>query len=157
MAFMNRVGRRVSGLRAWAFVTILLGSLPAATWGADPAPDQPPGQRYSIQPDQLPPLYATESAGNPAELVERPDPPPFRVPDGFHVNLFADGLRYPRWMTVAPNGDVFLAEPDVGRVRLLRDADGDGQAELRTVYADGFDHPHGLAVQDGYLYVVDIR
>src|SRR5262245_43414552 len=111
-------GRRFSVLRVWALATVLIGLLPAAAGAADPAPDQPPGQRYSVQPDQLPPPNATKSAGNGADTVERPDPPPFRVPDGFHVNLFADGLAYPRWMTVAPNGDVFLTEPDDGRVRL---------------------------------------
>lgn len=139
-----------------ALLTILL-AIPAAARAADPAPDQPPGQRYSIQPDQLPRPYATQSAGNGADKVDRPESPPFRAPEGFHVNLFADGFDYPRWMTVAPNGDVFLTESDEGRVRLLRDADGDGRAELSTVYADGFDRPHGLAIQGSYLYVVDVR
>jgi glucose/arabinose dehydrogenase len=139
-----------------ALLTILLMALPAAARAADPAPDQPPGQRYSILPDQLPPPYATKSAGNGADTVDRPAAPPFRVPEGFRVNLFAEGLDYPRWMTVAPNGDVFLTESDEDRVRLLRDADGDGRAELSTVYADGFDRPHGLAIQGGYLYVVDV-
>jgi len=150
-------GRRISALRLWTLAAVLIGFLATVASAADPAPDQPPGQRYSIQPDQLPPPYATKSAGNGADTVDRPDSPPFRVPEGFHVNLFADGLAYPRWMTVAPNGDVFLTEPDDGRVRLLRDADGDGKAELSTVYATGFDRPHGLAIQGGYLYVADVR
>src|SRR5215468_1222538 len=150
-------GRRVSGVRVRALAAVLIGLLSHGALAADPAPDQPPGQHYSITPDQLPPPYATRSAGNGADTVDRPESPSFRVPEGFHVNLFADGLAYPRWMTVAPNGDVFLTEPDDGRVRLLRDADGDGKAELSTVYADGFDRPHGLAIHAGYLYVTDVR
>jgi glucose/arabinose dehydrogenase len=153
----ERVRCGPAGLQVWALFTILLAALPAACRAADPAPDQPPGQRYSIRPDQLPPPYATKSASNGADTVDRPESPPFRVPEGFHVNLFVGGLAYPRWMTVAPNGDVFLTESNDGRVRLLRDADGDGRAELSTVYADGFDRPHGLAVRDGYLYVVDVQ
>jgi len=153
----HRAGRGPAGLLVWVLFAVLLVALPTGARAADPAPDQPPGQRYSIQPDQLPPPYATESVGNGADIVARPDQPRFRVPAGFHVNLFADGLHYPRWMTVAPNGDVFLAEPDAGRVRLLRDTDGSGRAGLNVVYANGFNHPHGLAIQDGYLYVVDVR
>src|SRR5262249_41621969 len=156
-ALPDRAGRGPAARQVGAFFALLLTVLPGAGWSADPSPDQPPGQRYSIRPDQLPAPYATESVGNGADVVARPDSPPFRVPPGFHVNLFADNVHYPRWMTVAPNGDVFLTEPDAGRVRLLRDADGDGRAETNVVYANGFRHPHGLAIQDGYLYVADVR
>ena len=67
------------------------------------------------------------------------------------------GLSDPRWMAVAPNGDVFLALPRLGQVLLLRDKDGDGKAELKTVFAAGFQRPHGLAVHGGYLYVAEDR
>jgi glucose/arabinose dehydrogenase len=78
-----------------------------------------------------------------------------RVPPGFRVNVFADGLAHARWMTVAPGGDVFLAESGAGRVTLLRDADGDGTAELEVPFAAGLERPHGLAVRPGWLYVAD--
>src|SRR5262245_24557032 len=156
-ALPDRAGRGPTARQAGALIAIVLAALAGAAQAAEPAPDQPPGQRYSIQPDQLPLPYATESAGNGAEVVARPDSPTFRVPPGFHVNLFAENVRYPRWMTVAPNGDVFLTEPDAGRVRLRRETAGSGRAGLNVVYANGFRHPHGLAIHDGYLYVTDVR
>jgi glucose/arabinose dehydrogenase len=79
------------------------------------------------------------------------------LPPGFSVNEFAGGFASPRWLAVAPNGDVFLSLPREGKVMLLRDADGDGRAELTTTFALGFVRPHGLAFQDGYLYVADVN
>jgi glucose/arabinose dehydrogenase len=80
------------------------------------------------------PPYATASATLPVQL-----------PEGFKINSFAEGLESARWMAVAPNGDVFLAEQGADKVTLLRDRDGDGRADLVTTYAAGFDLPHGLA------------
>src|SRR5262249_56441028 len=67
------------------------------------------------------------------------------------------GLAYPRWLAVAPNGDVFLTLPQRGEIILLRDSKGDGKAELTSVFAKGFDGPHGLAFHNGYLYVADVN
>src|SRR5262249_33836267 len=125
-ALPDRAGRGPAARRAGALIALVLAALAGVAQAADPAPGPPPGQRFSVRPDQLSPPYATESVGNGAEVVARPDSPIFRVPPGFHVNLFAENVHYPRWMTVAPNGDVFLTEPDAGRVRLLRDTDGSG-------------------------------
>ncbi len=143
------------GLLVWCGVG-LIGLAPDNTAVAvGMPPDQTPGTRTSIDPAKLPPPYATDSPGNSPDEIDRPTPPPFRVPDGFTVNAFATGLRNARWMTVAPNGDVFLAEPRAGRVTLLRDTHGTGTADLITTFADGFDRPHGLAIEGGYLYVAD--
>jgi glucose/arabinose dehydrogenase len=119
--------------------------------------EQVPGTRIEIRPADLPPPFATESSGNSSDTVDRPDPLPFRLPDGFSVNLFADDLDHPRWMVVAANGDVLLAEPRADQVTLLRDADGDGVADERHEFADGFQWPHGLAIHDGHLYVADVE
>ncbi len=118
-------------------------------------PEQEPGTRIEIRPEDLPPPFASESAGNRSDLVDRPDPPPFKLPPGFSVNLFADELDHPRWMVVAENGDVLLSEPREDAITLLRDSDGDGVAELREEFIDGFDRPHGLAIHDGHLYIAD--
>ena len=123
----------------------------------DPAPDQAPGQRFTVTPDQLPRPYATDAVANASQAIDRPDPPPFRLPAGFSVNLFADGLDNARWLAVAPNGDVFLAEAGAGKVTLLRDADGDGRAELKSTYASGFRDVHGMAFQGDWLYVSDSK
>jgi len=78
------------------------------------------------------------------------------MPEGFSVNYFAYGLDNARWMTVAPNGDVFLAEARPGRITLLRDSDGDGQADITRVFAKNHRYPHGMVIRDGYLYVTDL-
>jgi glucose/arabinose dehydrogenase len=132
---------------------LLLAPIPARAQFAD----QAPGQRFQIDPNQLPKPYATDSADNVAEVVARPANPEFRLPPGFSVNEFAGGLHDPRWLAVAPNGDVFLTLPEAGKVVVLRDADGDGKAELVTDFAGGFDRPHGLAFHEGYLYVADVN
>jgi glucose/arabinose dehydrogenase len=139
----------------------LLGAFLATLFAAAPLwatpPEQEPGARVEVRPEDLPEPFATPSVANSAEEIGRPSPPPFRLPPGFKVNLFAAGLDEARWLTVAPSGDVFLAEPKAGRVTLLRDADGDGVAELVTTYAEGFRRPHGLAVIGTFLYVADIE
>lgn len=118
--------------------------------------DQAPGQRFQFDPDKLPAPAPGESVDNGPNIVPVPDPPPFKLPAGFSVNRFAGPFSYSRWLTVAPNGDVFLALPDSGEVMLLRDTDGSGKAGLATIFARGFHRPHGLAVYDGYLYVADV-
>ncbi|MFP4004942.1 MAG: PQQ-dependent sugar dehydrogenase, partial [Alphaproteobacteria bacterium] len=58
---------------------------------------------------------------------------------------------------LAPNGDVFLAQPEAGEVTLLRDADGDGKAEMKTTFAKGFKRPHGIAFVEGAVLIADIE
>ena len=118
--------------------------------------DQAVGQSFRIDPNHLPAPAPDQSVANVTNAVPVPSPPPFRLPAGFSVNAFAGPFETPRWLEVAPDGDVFLALPDQGQVMLLRDADGDGKAELSTVFAGGFHHPHGMAIHDGYLYVADV-
>ncbi len=136
-----------------ALILLAGSALPAFAQFAD----QAPGQRFQIDPTHLARPYATESAENEPNLVARPPKPAFRLPPGFTANEFAGGFQSPRWLAVAPNGDVLLTLPDEGKVMLLRDADGDGKAELTTIFAQGFDRPHGLAFHDGYLYVADVN
>src|SRR5690606_19064574 len=122
---MNRPGRRTAMRVGWILAAgLLLAGHQAA------AVDEQPGQRYEVRPDRLPAPYATPSVGNAPSRVRRPADATLRVPSGFKVNIFADGLTHARWMTVAANGDVLLAEPRDGKITLLRDADKDGRAEL---------------------------
>jgi glucose/arabinose dehydrogenase len=67
------------------------------------------------------------------------------VPAGFTIQEFATGLENPRAMITAPNGDVFIAESRPNRIRVLRDADNDGKAEVSKAYATGLSLPFGLA------------
>ena len=101
---------------------------------------------------------------------------------GLTVKPFAAGLDHPRWMYRLPNGDVLVAEtnspprqgggitgmvmsylmnkggagvPSANRITLLRDENGDGMAESRSVLLSGLNSPFGMALLDGYLYVAD--
>lgn len=104
---------------------------------------------------------------------------------GFKVNAFANGLNHPRWLYVLPNGDVLVAEtnappraedhakgirawfmrkffkragasvPSANRISLLRDGDGDGVAETKTVFAEGLMSPFGMALVGDQLYVAN--
>jgi glucose/arabinose dehydrogenase len=87
------------------------------------------------------------------------------APPGFRVRAFARGLDAPRNLLVLPNGDVLVVEshdadasggrPAANRITLLRDADGDGTADLQTVLVDGLDRPYGIALRRDRLYVAN--
>jgi len=103
---------------------------------------------------------------------------------GLKVQAFADKLDHPRWMLALPNGDVLVAEtnappkPDdnegfsgwvetqlqqdaganaksANRITLLRDTNGDGIADQRSVLVSGLNSPFGMAVVGDQLYVAD--
>ena len=107
---------------------------------------------------------------------QAPNPAP-----GLKVNAFATDLKHPRWIHVLPNGDVLVAEslttPDPpatslfdhamfatmrraaalgdspNRIMLLRDANGDGVAEVRNAFLEGLRQPFGMALLADTLYV----
>ena len=105
-----------------------------------------------------------------------------RAPDGLTVVAFARGLDHPRWLYVLPNGDVLVAEtnappreasgiraklmkffmkdagagvPSANRITLLRDANGDGSAEVQVPFIEGLNSPFGMALVGNDLYVAN--
>jgi glucose/arabinose dehydrogenase len=119
----------------------------------DPSPQAPftdfryeaPGTIRRITVKDLPEPYATQSAENGAELVARPEGVWPVAPVGFKVELYAAGLENPRWLRTAPNGDIFLAESEPGRIRVFRGITSDGKAEQTQVFASGLKRPYGIA------------
>jgi glucose/arabinose dehydrogenase len=103
----------------------------------------------------LPAPFDTPWFRKSTRVVPRPDGHQLKTPFGFAVNVFADELHFARFMALAPNGDVFLAEPARGAaaITVLRDADHDGVAETRETFATGLNRPFGLAFWKNYLYV----
>lgn len=81
--------------------------------------------------------------------------PKLQAPRGFQASVFAEGFQQPRFMAVAPNGDVFVSDPQAGTVTALPDSDGNGKADGRAVFASGLNRPHGLAFHGGFLYVAN--
>ena len=96
-----------------------------------------PGTTRKITVKDLPKPYATDSAQNGAQVVARPQNAWPVAPAGFKVGLFASGLDSPRWLKTAPNGDIFLAESDPGRIRVYRGMTADGKPEQTAVFAEG--------------------
>jgi len=103
-----------------------------------------PGVSRKLTPADLPPPYATSSAGAASAVVDKPAGASLHTLPGFTVTAFAK-LDGPRLVRVAPNGDIFVAETNNGRIRVLRAADGAGQAQTVETFADGLDRPFGIA------------
>lgn len=104
-----------------------------------------PGKVRKITVEDLPPPYATHSAGNGPTMAPRPDGAMPKAPDGFKVNLFAEGLGKPRVIRVAPNGDIFLAESGSGQIRIFRGMTADGKPKQASVFATHLNQPYGIA------------
>src|SRR5690606_5277956 len=125
----------------------------------------------------LPTVNVAPARGWPANTQPTPAP-------GLAVSAFASGLDHPRWLYVLPNGDVLVAEsnkpakpdgnkgirswmmdkamkragagvPSAERISLLRDSDGDGVAETRTVFLQDLHSPFGMALIGKDLYVAN--
>jgi glucose/arabinose dehydrogenase len=138
--------------------------------------------QYGPNPD-LPPkargLLPSMTIADPANWGDRLP----AVPDGFTISAIATDLKIPRQMLVLPNGDILIAEGKGGgqapvmrpkdviagylkskgtspvkggdRLTLLRDADGDGVYEGRTIFAEKLNAPYGLALAGGRIYVAN--
>jgi glucose/arabinose dehydrogenase len=112
-----------------------------------------PAQVTHGQKPKLPPPFETKSAGNGPSGTKPPAGFLPAVPPGFRVNVFAKDFKYPRWLTVAPNGDIFLADTGAGQIVVLRDPQNTGGAQEREVFVDGMRRPFGIAFHEGYVYV----
>ena len=129
----------------------------------------------------LPAPYATESATRRSRVTGWPAGKTPTAPADFAVAEYAGRFDSPRWLYVAPNGDVLVAESNTvpkslkyrvaaalnldpskslkstsaNRITLLRDADGDGRPEVRTVLLEGLNQPLGMLVLGNALYVAN--
>ena len=101
-----------------------------------------PGVRRLLQPNDLPTPLATPPSSAQSAHVSRPDNAQPKVPPGFSVSLMASGLKDPRVVRVAPNGDVFVAETEAGRVRVFHAGATD---QTGDIYASGLRAPFGIA------------
>ena len=135
-------------MRKMAGISLLALGLVSAASAADQG--DYPGKHFSVSPTDLAKPFATPATDNSSQTIPRPAGVVPAAPKGFTVSVYASGLSNPRWMAVAPNGDVFLAEPDANKVTILRGTD---KATTVETFASGFKRPHGLAFHDGALYV----
>ena len=103
-----------------------------------------PGVTRHLTADTIPAPFATGSTRNNPKLVKRAEGALPKVPAGFTVSVFATGLLGPRHMALAPNGDVFIAESNGGKISVMRPKAGGVGSDV-TVFADGFNQPFGIA------------
>jgi glucose/arabinose dehydrogenase len=123
---------------------VLKGSAAFGDWRKDK-----PGVRRLITPGDLPPPNATPSATGFAETVPMPAGAKPTVPAGFAVEMVASGLKGPRVVRIAPNGDIFVAESKANTVRVLRAGAGtagpSGTGLRNEVFLNGLSQPYGIA------------
>jgi glucose/arabinose dehydrogenase len=103
-----------------------------------------PGVVRHITAADMPAPYATHPTAFPAAQVAQPAGAAPKTLPGFTVAAFAT-LQHPRQIRVAPNGDIFVAETDSGRITILRAPDGAATPASTSVYASGLDRPFGIA------------
>ncbi|WP_298690291.1 sorbosone dehydrogenase family protein [uncultured Sphingomonas sp.] len=167
---LHRTAARALALSSLALALAGCGSKPAdpsTQYGANPQLPDP--QQYLLPPMHVAPVAPWGSA-TPA------------VPAGLKVEALATGLSHPRSVYALPNGDVLVVESSgpkapvyrpkdlimgwiqslagakqkaTNRILLLRDTNGDGKPDLRTVFLDHLHSPFGVALVGNDLYVAD--
>ena len=140
--------------------TLLTGQAAFTDWN-----QQAPGVRHKITLADLPEPNPEEAVDNSPHLIPKPADAWPTAPPGFKVTLYAGGdaapmqrsenrqqmhlsggtFTMPRLIRFAPNGDLFLADSGAGRLMVLRGVKADGKAETIQTFADGLDHPFGIA------------
>ncbi len=137
---------------AWLWVVVAA----AAFAGVVAAQSRPTGagplKSYQIKPGDLPP--PSTGVANPPQVVPRPPNAALTLPPGFAIDVFAEGgFKTLRWALEGPGGEVFVTDTTANTITLLRDADKDGKAETRAIFAQGLDRPMGMAIHGGWFYV----
>jgi glucose/arabinose dehydrogenase len=92
---------------------------------------------------------------NPPVIVASPPNFQPQVPPGFEVSIFAHGFTQPRWLAVAPNSDLFVADSAAGTVVVLHDPKANGHAESRDVFAEHLNLPFGIVFHGDFVYIAD--
>ncbi|GAB3941398.1 sorbosone dehydrogenase family protein [Spirosoma harenae] len=130
---------------------------------------------------ELPAPYATKSSVKLSNVVDWPAGQTPKAPDGFTVTEYARDLKSPRWIYVAPNGDIFVAEANTertgikekvvnavsgkskseetrtsaNRITLFRDTNNDGKPDLKETFLVGLNQPFGMLVLGNYFYAAN--
>jgi len=137
------------------FAIVLLFSCIACTQNPSSAPppkapftdfrSEKPGTTHKITPQDLPQPYASKSANNGPDVVDRPKDALPQAPAGFKVELFTSDVKDPRKLLTAANGDIFVAESHDGDIKIFRGIGADGKPQQSSVFATGLSQPYGIA------------
>ncbi len=166
--------------RAVAITVAVLGAVPLI-WRRHPSPaatsaaeapilrgpaafsdyrNEKPGTFREITVADLPQPYASRSVGNGPRLMARPADAWPQAPPGFRVELYTTHLNNPREIRTAPNGDLFVAESQPGKIKVFRGISAEGKAEPVATFATGLTLPFGIAFyppgpNPQYVYVAN--
>jgi len=161
---------------------LLLAALPWLLWACSEQSILPDAADKGSRPTLAEPARTVVPTVNIAPAVGWPQGGKPEAAAGLAVAAYATGLDHPRWLQVLPNGDVLVAEtnapprpeegqgikgwvmklvmaqagagvPSANRITLLRDGDGDGAAETRSVFLQGLNSPFGMAFVGDRLFV----
>ncbi len=159
-------------------------TLPVLLWACSEQARLPDGADKGARPTLPEPTRTLLPTVNIAPAIRWREGQTPQPAQGLAVRAFASGLEHPRWLHVLPNGDVLVAEsnapprPEAGqglkgwvmkkvmaragagvssanRITLLRDTDGDGTAETRSVFLQGLNSPFGMALVGDRFYVAN--
>ena len=119
---------------------VLTGNEALGDWTTDK-----PGVTRLIRTGDLPPPNQRESVRNSSQVDDRPANAKLNVPAGFTVAEWFNAVEMPRTMRLAPNGDVFLAESGVGRIKVMRPAADNTKPASAESFAEGLRQPFGIA------------
>jgi glucose/arabinose dehydrogenase len=160
---------------------IALLVLPLALAACSPG-HPPPKTNYGTKPDLPAPSPQTIPTMNVNSTAPWPPGAAPRAPAGFTVKRYAEDLKHPRWLYRLPNGDILVAEAapplspinsvegavehwldlrngsapeSANEITLLRDTDGDGKPDLRSVFVKGLNQNFGMLLLNGWLYVAN--
>lgn len=119
-----------------------------------------PGNRWKTAVTDLPAPNQAESTDNGPSLVERPKDAWPKAPAGFKVSLYASGLDRPRYIRTAPNGDLFVALSEIGKIMVFRGVGKDGKPQQVETFASDLHQPFGIAFypmgpNPRYVYIGD--
>ena len=128
----------------------------------------------TVQKIYLPAPFETSSANNNGHSIGWPEGKTPVAPAGYTITKFAEGLDHPRWMYVAPNGDIFVAEANTvsdgfaktgiastdrntskNCILLLRDENNDGIPEVKQLFLSGLNRPFGMLILGNKFYVAN--
>jgi glucose/arabinose dehydrogenase len=161
---------------------LLLAALPALLWACGEQARLPDAADKGLRPTLPEPTRTLLPTVHIAPAVGWPQGGAPAAAAGLSVAAYANGLDHPRWLQTLPNGDVLVAEtnapprpeagqgvkgwamkrvmaragagvPSANRITLLRDTDGDGTAETRSVFLQGLNSPFGMALVGDRFYV----
>jgi glucose/arabinose dehydrogenase len=101
----------------------------------------------------LPAPFETKSAGNGPNDSKPPAGFLPKAPTGFQVSIYAGDFKVPRFLAVAPNGDIFVADTGANQVVILRDPQHGAGTPQKEIFVDKLNRPFGIAFHEDYVYI----